>query len=340
LDYIDGFAPVSGVALDTVPLGAMYNALWQFNYDGSVVGDLAKSWQFTSDGLGLTVNLVQNATWHDGTPFTVDDVLNNIAIYTQFQGGSVALSNIASTNAPDKYTLKVTFKNPQPPAGFYAAAGGNFGMVVPKKYYDIAQFPDYTKAPMTTGAVTPVGTGAFKFTKWDKGVDIIFDKNPNYWKPGLPYLDRVIFQVFSDPAARTVAFQKGSIDAMFDVGDSTVISSLQPNYPHAFGCEAGACTIMMMNTRNPGFTGPPYPLTNVQVRQAIAYAINKPELAKTFWLGLLPAEDAIIPNQPAVPSGMTPTSSPILSTWPRPTRCWIQRDSRLTPLVRASRCTW
>lgn len=59
---------------------------------------------------------------------------------------------------------------------------------------------------------TAVGTGPFKLTEWTPGSHLIFDRNPDYWDPGKPYLDRIILRIITDPAARAVALETGEVD--------------------------------------------------------------------------------------------------------------------------------
>src|SRR5690606_37985080 len=118
----------------------------------------------------------------------------------------------------------------------------------------------------------PVGTGPFKFVSWSKDDSIVLEKNEDYRVEGLPKLDRVIFEVIPDNAARLIALRSGEIDIM---------DGLNPD--DAAGVEAEDGLELLERTENNfgyvGFNTQKEPFDNVELRQAINYAIDKQAIA-------------------------------------------------------------
>jgi len=143
---------------------------------------LAELWTRSPDGKTLTFHLRKNVLWHDGKPFTAEDVLFTI---DAIRSGKVPslwtgyLRSIDKVEAVGDHTVKVTYKETFGPD----VASFIFG-ILPKHLFDAA---DITKAHANKA---PVGTGPFKFTRWEPRRSIILDANDKYWG-GRPYLDKV-----------------------------------------------------------------------------------------------------------------------------------------------------
>ncbi|MGB9777971.1 MAG: ABC transporter substrate-binding protein, partial [Candidatus Bathyarchaeales archaeon] len=178
---------------------------------------LAESWQITSTAENMTIkfNLVKNATWHDGHPFTSADVkftYENISrMYNSFVD-SMMKNYVSSIETPDNYTVIFNFNTPWAPALYPGYFGGSGICIMPKHLYEGTDIPNN---PYNT---KPVGTGPFKFKEWKKGDYIILERNENYWKGGLPYLDKIIFKIIPSATAMALAFETGEIDYVWTYG--------------------------------------------------------------------------------------------------------------------------
>jgi len=186
--------------------GKIYEGLLRFGKDLKPLPSLAKSWTASADGATYTFKLQDGVKWHDGQPFTAADVAFSLGKMLPETNpiSRTALSQVDSIETPDQATVVVKLKSPF--NAFLNALAMNTAPMMPKHVYDGT---DYRTNPANA---TPIGTGPFKFQEWKKGEYIRLVKNKEYWKPGKPYLDEVLFRVIPDEAARVSALERGDID--------------------------------------------------------------------------------------------------------------------------------
>ena len=136
---------------------------------------------------------------------------------------------------------------------------------------------DTTEGP--DAATTMNGTGPFKFVEWSSGDHITMAKNPNYWEPGLPYLNEVNIKVFKDQPAMVVALESGAMDMAFapPIQDSARLQA-DPKWNVYNNAELGQYFYMQMNTSTP-------PTDNKMLRQAIAYALDRQRFTDVIMRG-------------------------------------------------------
>jgi peptide/nickel transport system substrate-binding protein len=141
------------------------------------------------------IKLRDKVTWHDGKPFTADDVAFCAMEYWKPISAGVSLDALESAEAPDPLTAVLKFKAPVPEFFLKSVLAGKAGLVIPKHIY--------AGSNIITNPInnTPIGTGPFKVKE-----------NDNYWNPGLPYLDRLVIRWWRDPASRSAAFEAGQLD--------------------------------------------------------------------------------------------------------------------------------
>lgn len=164
--------------------------------DLRIVPSLAASWDRSPDGRVITFHLRSGVRFHDGAPFTSDDVVftwEKIMDPASRAVGRVdTFLTVASVEAIDPLTVRVTYKEP-----FAPALRGWQIPILPAHLYRGA---DFASAPANRA---PVGTGPFRFVSWEAGRSIVLEANRDYWD-GPPGLERFVFQII--PAADT-AFQ-------------------------------------------------------------------------------------------------------------------------------------
>jgi peptide/nickel transport system substrate-binding protein len=259
--------------------GKIYQSLMTYTKDLKPQPELAKSWSMAADGLTYTFDLQPNVTWHDGKPFTADDVVFTVDKFLREAHPRAALSikrYIASVTA--KSPTQVEFKLKEPFGPFLSLFEVSTMPMVPKHIYDGTDFKT------NPANATPIGTGPFKFKEWKRGAYIHLVKNENYWKAGKPYLDELYFRVIPDSASRAVAFEKGEVQYLrggdVDNVDVRRLKAL-PNVGYTTdGWEMyGPLAFMMMNERKP-------PFDNVNVRRAVAGALDRNLVARTIFFGL------------------------------------------------------
>lgn len=261
----------------------VYNGLVKYNGDLHLVGDLAEGWEISPDGLTITFKLRRGVRWHDGAPFTAQDVLFTFQLMvdpktpTAYSGD---YKQVQTAEALDDYTFRVTYPKP------FAPALGSWGLAILPKHLLAGQ--DITRSPL---ARHPIGTGPFRFQSWRTQDRIILSFNPDYFE-GRPHFNNYISMVKPDQATIFLELKAGNIDRM---GLTPLQYRRQTDYPkfikmfNKFKYTAFAYTYLGYNLLDPKFK-------DVRVRQALTSAINKEEIIDGVLLGL--GTPAIGPYKP------------------------------------------
>ena len=253
---------------------------------------LAQSWSVSADGRSYTFKLRPNVKWHDGKPFTSADVRFTVmeVLKKLHPRGRSQFAKVDSVETPDPLTAILKLSQPAP-SMLTALASGYESPIVPRHLFegtDIAANPYISK---------PVGTGPFVFKEWQKGSYIVLERNPNYWRPGKPALQRIVFRIINDASARAAGLETGELQIgglspipltdLARIANSPVLSIEKRGYAYM-----SPFILMEVNLRRP-------PLNDVRVRQAIAHAIDRQRLTQIVWMGY--GEPAVSP----IPSSVT-----------------------------------
>jgi peptide/nickel transport system substrate-binding protein len=253
----------------------IYQGLVEVTPDYEILPLLAKSWTVSPDGLSYDFTL-NKATWHDGKPFTSDDVKYSIleisAKYSSIFAAAGRVIDSVETPAPDR----VIFKLKRPFGPFLISLGCiQGGPIVPAHLY---RGTDPLTNPTTTA--NPVGTGAFKLAEWRRGDVIRLVRNPGYFEPGKPYLDEIIGKVITQSASRLQALQAGEVDLVFSV-PATDLQTVRatPALKIVQSDNAPLSSIAFFNTTRK-------PFDDKRVRQALFMATDRDYVFKTAFLGV------------------------------------------------------
>jgi peptide/nickel transport system substrate-binding protein len=274
-----------------------------------IVPKLAESWSVSSDGLAWTFALRRGVKFHDGTDLDAAAVALNFdrarqiahplrgpsggdrfRAYATLLEGFDDASVIARVEAKDGGTLVITTRVPFGPL-LADLAMPSFAIVSPKSMRDD---PSGWSTPASSGAS---GTGPFVFRpgSWQTGQQIALERNASYWTKDqsgatLPYVDRVVFRVVKEEAARIAELRSGGVDAVRDLtlaalptvkGDPNLQLVARPAF----------------NATYVGVAATASPLDKIEVRRAIAMAIDKPLLAAVLYSGAgLPASQLLAPG--------------------------------------------
>jgi peptide/nickel transport system substrate-binding protein len=272
--------------------------LLEYDFSLQPKPSLATSWDISDDSRKYVFHLRHGVKWHDGQPFTSADVAYSLQTLRQVHPrAKTAFANVTAITTPDPYTVVITLSKPAP--YLIKAFSSSETPIVPRHLYEGSD-------PLTNPANNaPIGTGPFRFVKWVRGSYIEYARNDDYWDKGKPFLDKIVVKIITDPAARTVAFEDGSIDLS---GDTPVpLSDLArlKNSPklaldsRGYEFQAGV-TRIEFNLDNPV-------LKNLQVRQAIASAIDREVIRKVIFYGYAtPLASPIIPSSPYYDPAPTP----------------------------------
>ncbi len=169
-----------------------------------VVPQLAESWDRSDDGKKLTFHLRKDVRWHDGERFTSDDVKFTYDVIKDAKRPTVwgaYMADVASVETPDEETVVVNYKQPYGPALSAWTVG-----IIASHAFD----GDVAKAG-TDEARIGVGTGPFKFGRWEPGKRIVLEANREYWG-GAPYLDSVEFLLNLQSSEQLKLLKEGKLD--------------------------------------------------------------------------------------------------------------------------------
>jgi peptide/nickel transport system substrate-binding protein len=185
-----------------VPQTLLFDSLLQLRPDGSLAPRLAEAWEASSDGLTYTFKLTDKARWWDGTPVTAEDVKFTVeaALKPETQSSTEGLDQVASVEAPDARTVRMTLKRALP---MFLAQAGSRG-IVPKHALD---GQDLAKAEFNR---KPLGSGPFKLVSWTPGQSIVMEANADYFL-GAPTARRVVFKIVPDQNVMLTQLRSGEI---------------------------------------------------------------------------------------------------------------------------------
>lgn len=262
----------------TLILGSkMFQGLLTFSSRLEPLPVLAKSWEISNDGREYVFRLQDGVTFHDGRPMTAEDVIFSLTKWhpeVSPRARSV-LARIKEATAPDPQTVRFVLEAPFEP--FLLMFDVTTCAIVPKHLFD---GQDYRRAP---AAQHPIGTGPFRFTEWQRGSFVRFDRFEEYWKPGQPYLDALVYRVIPDSQSRRLALETGQAMLSqatdvepFDIPQLRGRPNLQVSMD---GWEYfSPLGWMEINHRTA-------PLGDARVRRAMSMAIDRNFLAQRIYFG-------------------------------------------------------
>jgi peptide/nickel transport system substrate-binding protein len=280
----------------TIPMSPVYNTLVMFDPHDypKVIGDLAKAWTVSEDRMTYTFSLHQGVKFHDGSDLTSADVKASWDKIVFPPEGVVSPRKseyefVKSVEAPDPST--VVFRLNYPAASFLAGIAHPANFIYAKKYLD-QDINYYKKSTM--------GTGPFKLKEYVRGGSIELERNAQYWKQGLPYMDGIKYYIIKDDGARAKSIRADRADVEFrglapsevegissQMGDKVKVA--QPGQPVHWG--------VTVNIDKK-------PFDDERVRKALSLALNRYEMAQT--LAPLTGLDTVGGQQPPGSLGALP----------------------------------
>ncbi|MEM7269228.1 MAG: ABC transporter substrate-binding protein [Pseudomonadota bacterium] len=236
---------------------------------------LAESWETSADGLTVTLNLVKNATFHDGHPITSEDVAYSIMVTKDNHPFKTMFEPVETIETPDDHTAIIKLSKPHP--ALMLALSPALAPTLPKHLFDNGEDP---KSNSFNSA--PVGSGPFMLESFTPGENIVLKKNPNHFQDGLPLLDEIIIRTVKDENSLLIAMENGEIDMYPFMAASTSIDRINKadglTVTNAGYDAVGPINWLAFNTKSPK-------LSDVRVRQAIAYATDRDFIIKALHRG-------------------------------------------------------
>ena len=246
---------------------------------------LAESWEWIDD-LTIEFKLRQGVTWHNGDPFTADDVVYTIETIAGPDAKVAVPSNVSWMDHAEKiddFTVRLLLKSPLPAALDYLTLTTP---MLPKKYREEVGADEYSK--------NPIGCGPYKVTKLSAGAQIVMEAYDGYYEgspKGKPAIKTINLRFVPDPTTEQTELLSGGADWAWKITvDQFDNFSRVPQFTTV---AQPTMRVNYMTIDAAGRTGEGNPLTELKVRQAICHAIDRETLAKQ-----LIGKDALIPDSP------------------------------------------
>src|SRR5712671_3145189 len=251
--------PVMGVFNNLV----LYDQHVKQNSMQSIVPELARSWIWDEDGTRLTFKLQEGVKWHDGKPFTANDVK---CTWELLQGKAVEklrinprkawYRNLVEVTTNGDYETTFVLKRPQP--AFLALLASGFSPVYPCHVLprDMRQHP--------------IGTGPFKFVEFKPNESIKLARNTDYWKPDRPYLDGIEYTIIRNMSTAVLTFVSGKLDITFGGLTVPLTRDITNQSPQAV-CELNPTNVSRNLIINPDVA----PFNNPDLRRAMALSLDR-----------------------------------------------------------------
>src|SRR5262244_1865663 len=252
------------------PMMGVFNNLVIYKQDvpqnsmQSIVPDLAVGWSWSEDGTELTFPLRQGVKWHDAQPFTAKDVKCTWDMLTGKSADKLRLNprkswyrNLEEVTVNGDYEVSFRLKRSQP--SFLVLLASGWSPVYPCHV---------SPREMRT---RPIGTGPFKFVEFKPNEVVKTAKNPDYWKPGRPYLDGIEWHIMPNVATRNLTFIAGTFDISSPYGTTVpLLEDVKSQAPQAV-CELTATNVsrnLILNPEKPPFDKP-------ELRRAVALSLDR-----------------------------------------------------------------
>src|SRR6202045_1000575 len=272
IGHFDSPASVSMLEESTAavnrPAMGVFNNLVVFKQDepqntfDSIVPELATGWTWSEDGTELTFPLRHGVKWHDGKPFTAADVKCTLDLLQSKSTEKLRINprktwfdNVAEVTANGDY--EVTFHLKRPQLSLLAMLATGWTPIYPCHV---------TPAQMRQH---PIGTGPFKFVEFKPNQSITLVRNPDYWKPGRPYLDGIEYRIIKDVSTRLLSFIAGKEDVFFGV-TMPQLKDVKTQLPQAI-CDMfipNVSRTLLVNRSQP-------PFENAELRRAMSLALDR-----------------------------------------------------------------
>lgn len=292
--------------LDTpnVTAGSLVSSyeLWNLQYatltdkaadDFATIPGLAESWTASNDGLTYTYKLREGLKWSDDVPLTAEDVVwtVNTSRDQAWVNHSAVTANLNAVAIDDR-TVVITSSVPDPKLPTMDV------YILPKHIWEGPAAGDIT----TYEALDGVGSGPFTLQEWKPGQEWTMVSNPNYWQ-GVAAIDQVVFRLYTNGGAMAAALQNGEIDAAHNLPAELFVEMSKRVYSPdlrdgaqgilTVAGEQGGFTELAMNGMAGGLGDGHPALLDINVRHAIAHAINRDELFERVALGIGTPRDTL-----------------------------------------------
>ena len=278
----------SGIATGA-PGAQIFATPLRFGADFTPEPYLAESWNFSDDQKTLTLKLRSGATFHDGQPITAEDVKYSIEVVKANHPFATMMAPVESVDATDETTVTIHLSQPHP--AILLALSSALMPVLPKHVFD-----DGTDITVNPKNNMPVGSGPFKVVAFEPGQHIVLEKYDGFFLEGRPYLDRLIYKQYQDANSAGLALEGGEVQLYPYLDSPRLTQRLMRNDRLVLTSDGysgiGALNWLALNTKHPA-------LSDVRVRQAISYALDRSFITNALHAGLSkPSVEPVVSGSP------------------------------------------
>jgi peptide/nickel transport system substrate-binding protein len=286
-----GFDPLGmGALVERMVAMSFYDTLMEITEGGEIVPHLAESLEASEGAAVYTLKLRQGIKFHDGTPLDAEAVVYNFRRLMDPANACRCLAEMREIKSVERTgPLTVEFRLKSPNAAFPAVLTDVPGMQTSPAAIEKA------KAEGRNYAERPVGTGPFRFVEWKRGVSLRVERNPDYWKKGVPYLDAVVYRPIPDQQTRMASLVAGDIHISAVPASVDVAGAKGKQSRVALVESPGLGSVFAMFHAQRGPTSDP------RVRQALFHATDRALMLKTVLRGVNPIVNG--PFGPGMPAG-------------------------------------
>jgi peptide/nickel transport system substrate-binding protein len=244
---------------------------------------LAKSWTESPDGLVYEFILRQGLRFHNGDPFTAEDVKFSFERY-KGTGAKEFQAKVASVEIVDSHTVRFHLKEPWPDfMTFYGSSATAAGLIVPKKYLEQVGDEGFLQHP--------IGLGPYKFVSHTPGVEVVLEAYADYWRK-VPNIKRIVIRGVPDVTTRLAMLKRQEADFVSALQGAAAEEAMRDS------------NLKVVDTRHPSIFwiefadqwDPKSPWADKRLRLAVNYALDRKAISDAACLGFCPPAGVIIPR--------------------------------------------
>ena len=272
-----GFDPIEAGFLSSRArshIMAIEERLFDADKEGNLIPELALKATPSADGKVWTITLRQGVSFHDGTQFNADAVVDHwqrmLNPKNKFRGGSL-IRPVQTVEKQDEFTVRFTLKH----------SWTEFVPMLTSQSAISSFIPSPKAVADKIQNRAPVGTGPFMFKEWLSGDKFVVVRNSDYWRKGQPYLDQVVYRTMPDMQSRFVGLKSGEIDIIYTDMGKDILAAKENSTLQVWATNNNGAGIFYFNTSKP-------PMDDVRVRRALAHAWNQEQYIETIHKGVHP----------------------------------------------------
>lgn len=251
-----------------------FNTLFDTDMDLNVRPELAESYEVDDTGLVWTIKIKQGVKFHNGEEMKAADVVRSLKLCKE-SSNTATYGTAANCEAVDDYTVKITTDEPYSGLLYDLAHHGND--ILPAALIDGGH--NFNEAP--------IGTGPYKFVKWNLGESLEFEANPDYFE-GEPAIKHMIWRIIPEGSSRTIALEAGEIDVIIEVEANDISRLQEDDGIDVFVGTGTSHNFMLVNTEKA-------PFNNEEFRLACQQAIDKNACVQVGQNGFAQPCDSLLP---------------------------------------------